>query len=143
MTNFSYNKFDLKKCRSLFNYWDLPKNKSLAPIAKKLRKSGNLSEVILWQSFKSNDISKYDIDRQIIIGNFIVDFFIDELGLVIEIDCNSHNYKFDYDSSRDKYLENLGLDIIHITDIDVKNNLENVLKYIKSRIDDRILKLLC
>ena len=61
---------------SLFPYWTLPKNKNLNAKAKELRQSGVLSEVIFWQKFniKSN-LSGFDIDRQVIIDNFIVDFF--------------------------------------------------------------------
>jgi len=56
----------------------------------KLRKQGILSEVLFWEAFKDKEkIKGYDIDRQVIIGNFIVDFFIAELGLVVEIDGNS------------------------------------------------------
>ena len=39
----------------------------------------------------------FDFDRQKPIDNYIVDFFCNELMLVIEIDGESHNEKIDYD----------------------------------------------
>jgi len=55
-----------------------------------------------------------DFDRQKVIGNYIVDFFVKRLALVIEIDAGSHNGKADYDAQWDKYLESLGLKVFHI-----------------------------
>jgi len=52
---------------------------------------------------------RIDFDRQRVIGNFIVDFYVKALGLVIEIDGSSHIGKEDYDKQRQNYLESLGL----------------------------------
>ncbi|WP_317228619.1 MULTISPECIES: DUF559 domain-containing protein [Chryseobacterium] len=41
-----------------------------------------------------------DFDRQRIIGNYIVDFYVKTLGLIIEIDGSSHDGKEIYDSIR-------------------------------------------
>lgn len=68
----------------------------------------------------------YDVDRQTIIGNYIVDFFIAELGLVIEIDGSSHEIKGIYDQDREKYLLSLNLEILHYTDISIKKALSFV-----------------
>jgi hypothetical protein len=38
---------------SLFPFHNLPKNKSLEPLSKKLKKSGVLSEVLFWNTFKT------------------------------------------------------------------------------------------
>ena len=129
------------KSKSLFLYWDLPKNKSLTAIARKLRKSGVLSEVIFWEIFKNKDLLGWDIDRQVIIGNFIVDFFIPELGLIFEIDGSSHNFKYQYDLEREKFLNSLNLEIIQIADIDVKQNIDKVLHYILEKTKSRELHL--
>ena len=75
--------------KSLYPYWEIPKNKLLKERAKELRKAGNLSEVIFWQIFKDKKKIGFDIDRQVIIGNYIVDFFKMELLRVLyENKCN-------------------------------------------------------
>ena len=75
---------------------------------KDLRKAGNLSEVIFWQTFKDKQKLGFDIDRQVIIGNYIVDFFIPELGLVFEIDGSSHDDRVEYDAERDSFVARVG-----------------------------------
>ncbi len=112
----------------------LPYNKNLKERAKQLRKSGNLSEVLLWQQIKNKQFLELDFHRQRVIGHYIVDFFCKKLNLVIEIDGSTHNDKVEYDKKREGYLKNLGLTIIHILDVDVKHNLEGVLKFIEIEI---------
>ncbi|WP_228376961.1 endonuclease domain-containing protein [Chryseobacterium vrystaatense] len=69
-----------------------------------------------------------DFDRQRIIGNYIVDFYVKILGLVIEIDGSSHDEKEVYDGIRQEYLESLGLLVFRITDFDIRNNIAFVMK---------------
>ncbi|MDI9356261.1 MAG: DNA methyltransferase [Chitinophagaceae bacterium] len=124
--------------KSLFQFWLLPKNKELNQRAKELRKQGILSEVLFWKNFKNKEKLKgYDIDRQIIIGNFIVDFFIAELGLVIEIDGASHDDKQEYDQERQEFLEDLGLKVIRYTDKEVKQNIEGIYQDFLKNIENR------
>jgi very-short-patch-repair endonuclease len=109
---------------------DLPQNSELRKFARELRKAGNLSEVLLWQQIKGKQLLGLDFDRQFIIGNYIVDFFCPSKRVVIEIDGYSHIDKGDYDDRRDKYLKNLGLNIIHLLDSDIKNNLDGVIRFL-------------
>ena len=51
--------------------------------------------------------------------------------MVVEIDGNSHNDKVEYDAKRQLYLENLGLKMYRITDIDVKMNLGNAMRLLE------------
>ncbi|MHB1000732.1 MAG: endonuclease domain-containing protein [Armatimonadota bacterium] len=114
--------------RKLSNYTTLPYNPALKERAKELRKAGNLCEVLLWQQFYKGKFRGYDFDRQKIIGNYIVDFYCIDCRVVIEIDGNSHNGKVEYDCEQDRYLEILGLTVIHIQATDVLNRLEGVMR---------------
>lgn len=127
--------------KSLYPYWEIPKNKLLTDRAKELRKAGNLSEVIFWQTFKDKEKLGFDIDRQVIIGNYIVDFFIPELGLVFEIDGSSHDDKFEYDAERDNFMQSLNLKIVRITDGNVKKNMNNVYNFVLTTVEERITEL--
>ena len=126
---------------SLYPYWEIPKNKLLTIRSKELRKAGNLSEVIFWQTFKYKNKLKFDIDRQVIIGNFIVDFFVPELGLVFEIDGSSHNSKIEYDAERDNFMQSLNLQIVRISDIEVKKNIQSVYKLVLETVQKREAEL--
>lgn len=106
----------------------LPYNPNLKKLLPGKRKAGILSEVIFWKMVRAKTFHNIDFDRQRIIGNYIVDFYVKNLGLVVEIDGWSHDTKEIYDEVRQKYLESLGLKIFRITDFDVKNNLSIVMK---------------
>lgn len=107
---------------------NLPSNHNLKERARALRKAGNYAEVVFWQHVHKNKFYEIDFDRQRIIGNYIVDFYIKSLGLVVEIDGESHNDKEEYDEKRELYLLNLGLKVFKTTNYRVLHDLENVLK---------------
>ena len=113
---------------------NLPYNPALSQLAKDKRKAGILSEVLFWQQVHKGKFHKIDFDRQRIIGNYIVDFYIKTLGLVIEIDGSSHDNKIEYDTTRQLFLENLGLKVYRIADIDVKKNLDIVMQSLEKYI---------
>jgi len=118
--------------RNSKNYSELPYNPELKQRAKELRKAGVLAEVLLWEQLKNKQLNNLDFDRQKIIGNYIVDFYSPDINLVIEIDGNSHNDKYEYDKKRDEYLECLDLTIIHLKDKDVLQQLREVMDYLEN-----------
>jgi very-short-patch-repair endonuclease len=107
---------------------NLPYNPSLKDRAKALRKAGNFSEVVFWKEVRNKSFWNIDFDRQRIIGNYIVDFYVKALGLVIEIDGEIHNFQEDYDEKRELFLKNLGLKIFRISTTKMKYDTENVMK---------------
>lgn len=107
---------------------NLPFNPELKKLISGKRKAGILSEVIFWKQVHAKIFHKIDFDRQRIIGNYIVDFYVKTLGLIVEIDGSSHDFKEEYDEFRQKYLENLGLKVFRVSDFDIKNNLTIVMK---------------
>ena len=117
---------------------NLPYNKSLVPLARGLRKSSTLSEVLLWNALKQKRAMGFDFDRQKIIGNYIVDFYCAKLNLVLEIDGSSHDNKYVYDAERHEYLESLGLIVVHIDDKDVKYKMDDVLNMLETVINNII-----
>jgi very-short-patch-repair endonuclease len=113
---------------------NLPYNIKLRARSRALRKAGVLSEVIFWLQVHKGIFWKIDFDRQRIIGNYIVDFYVKTLGLVIEIDGSSHDNKEDYDQKREDYLIALGLKIYRISDLRVKHDLSNVMMELENYI---------
>ena len=113
---------------------DLPYNPALKERARELRKAGNLSEVLFWNAVKNKQLNGLDFDRQRVIGNYIVDFYCHECALVVEIDGSSHDDKQEYDAERDAYLIGLGLNVLHVQDIEVKKNLAGVLELVELNI---------
>jgi very-short-patch-repair endonuclease len=106
---------------------DLPYNPILKKRAKDLRQAENLSEVLFWMQVTKGRFHKIDFDRQRVIGNYIVDFYVKKLGLVIEIDGSSHEGKEEYDKERSDYLISLGLRVYRIQVVDVMQHLSMVM----------------
>ena len=115
---------------------NLPYNPALKKYLSEKRKAGILSEVVFWNQVRAKQFHNIDFDRQRIIGNYIVDFYVKTLGLVIEIDSFSHDEKEIYDGIREEFLESVGLKVFRITDFDVKNNLVMVMKDLEHFIID-------
>jgi len=109
----------------------------LKELAKKLRQNSTLGEILLWRKLKNKQMLGYDFHRQKPMGNYIVDFYCPELSLAIEIDGVSHDEKIVYDENRERYLKNLGLNIIHFNESDIKRNLNDVLRTIEERMKSR------
>lgn len=106
---------------------ELPYNPNLKQRAKELRQARNLPEVLFWMQVTKGGFHKLDFDRQRVIGNYIVDFYIKKLGLVIEIDGSSHIGKEDYDAAREEYLISLGLKVYRIQVSDIMKRMNEVL----------------
>lgn len=74
-----------------------------------------------------NRFYKIKFDRQRVIGNYIVDFYVKQLDLVIEIDGASHDNKINYNKLREDFLISLGLKIHRIKVIDMMRNMPLVI----------------
>ncbi len=115
----------------------LPYNSALKSRARALRKGYNFAEVVFWKQVRNNAFWNIDFDRQRIIGNYIVDFYVKKLGLVIEIDGESHNEKENYDQKREAFLVSLGLFVFKTTNFRVLHDLGNVMSELEHYIIEK------
>ena len=113
---------------------NIPYNPDLKERARLLRKKGNFSEVVFWKQVHKGIFWNIDFDRQRIIGNYIVDFYVKALGLIVEIDGSSHNDKETYDNNRESYFSSLGLVFFKVTVFRVLNDLDNVMMELEAFI---------
>ena len=111
----------------------IPYNPKLKQFARELRKNSTISEVLLWKKIKNKTLG-VEFHRQVPINEFIVDFYCHELKLVIEIDGKSHDYKYEYDFARQNILEKYGISFIRFTDLEVKQNMNNVIRNLEIKI---------
>lgn len=109
-------------------------NPKLKEIAKKLRKQGIISEVILWSALKGKKLKGYSFHRQKPLGNYIVDFFCVDLALAIEIDGSSHIDKV-ADDTRQRELEKMGVKFLRFYDEDVMLHLTEVIEIIEKWVE--------
>ena len=111
-------------------------NPNLKEKASELRKNMTLYEIALWNELKRKQVKGYDFDRQRPIDNFIVDFYCKDLMLAIEIDGESHIGKEQYDNLRDDRLRGLGVHVLRFDDLEVRHNLDKVIKVIEHWIEE-------
>ncbi len=58
----------------------------------------------------------------------MVDFYCREAQLVVELDGMSHEDRADYDARRTQYLVNLGLHVFRVTNDDIDEDSEAVVR---------------
>ena len=110
-------------------------NPELKEYAQSLRKNMTKEEKHLWYDF----LKKLDVvvNRQKVIDNYIVDFCIPSVRLIIELDGAQH-YEPDskiYDRQRDDYLCGQGYTVLRYTNIDIKSNFDGVCSDILKNIE--------
>jgi very-short-patch-repair endonuclease len=133
----NYTKLPLiKGGKGVVKYMKIYYNPKLKYLARKLRKNSTLSEILLWEKLKGGQMMGYQFMRQKPIYEYIVDFYCSKLKLIIEIDGDTHDYKFEKDNIREKKLKNLGLHILRFNDIEIKVDIDNVLNGIEGWIEE-------
>ena len=122
----------------IFSQNHLPYNPQLKQYSRQLRLHGEMSEAMLWKHLQAKKTG-YVFNRQKPILNYIADFYCKELDLVIEIDGKSHfsEESQEKDKERDRQMAVLGLRVIRVSDKDIRNNAEHVVKCIFESIVER------
>ncbi len=110
-------------------------NSKLTPYAKALRKSMTKEERHLWYDFLKT--LPYTVNRQKVIGKYIVDFYIASCKTVIEIDGSQHfeNDGIQSDTKRDNYLKESGFKVLRYSNLDINKNFESVCRDILNNIE--------
>ncbi len=110
-------------------------NSKLTGNAKALRKNMTKEERHLWYDFlKSLPIT---VNRQKVIGNYIVDFYIATSKIVIELDGSQHyeDKGIESDTTRDAFLNDLGIKVLRYSNLDVNKRFESVCQDILNHIN--------
>ena len=111
-------------------------NSNLTVFAKELRKNMTRHERHLWYDFL-NPLS-LTVHRQKVIGPYIVDFYIAEKKLVIELDGSQH---YDLpgkqaDAMRDTFLREQGLTVLRYANSDVDRNFTGICEDILAHLQN-------
>lgn len=112
------------------------KNEKLTPYAQKLRKNMTKEERHIWYDFLKQ--LPIGVNRQKIIGKYIVDFYCASMKTVIEIDGSQHftvDGICESDYERDKYLSARGLTILRYSNYEINTQFDNVCQDILQRFN--------
>ena len=108
------------------------KRKLYQPLARDLRNNMTETELKLWSRLRRQQIKGAQFYRQMVVGNYIVDFYCPSRNLIIEVDGGQH-YDEDYiemDKQRDKYLNGLGFKVLRFDNIEVAQDIDEVMDVI-------------
>ena len=109
-------------------------NKYLVPIAKELRINMTKEEKHLWYDFLKR--LPFAVKRQHNIENYIVDFYIANRKLVIELDGVQHSTpdSIEYDQVRENVLSKWSIAVVRYTNRQVNQQFNDVCQDILNRL---------
>lgn len=113
-------------------------NKNHIPLARQLRKDMTPDERKLWHRFLKTYPVRFR--RQKTIGNYIVDFYCAKAKLVVEIDGSQHflDDGLQQDGQRTEYLQTLGLQVVRISNRQIRQDFSSVCYYIDRWVQKRL-----
>ena len=106
-------------------------------LAKHMRSNMTKEENKLWYYLRAKRFYDYKFKRQVLIGNYIVDFLCPEKKLIIELDGGQHNEidAINYDNERTKFLSSLGYKVIRFWNNEVWDNFDGVCEVILKSLE--------
>ncbi len=113
----------------------IPYNKNLVPNARALRKNMTPEEKHLWYDLLKR--LPYNVKRQKNIENYIVDFYIAEKKIVIEVDGIQHlsPENKQSDEKRDACLASWGISVLRYSNDSIRYYFEDVAEDILKKLD--------
>jgi very-short-patch-repair endonuclease len=104
--------------------------------ARENRQGMTKAEEILWECLRNRRLNGSKFRRQHPVADFIADFFCLECSLAIEVDGCYHNTdeQAQNDKERTRKLNDLNIKMIRFTNQAVTQNLDLVLKEIRSHL---------
>ena len=105
-------------------------NRQLVPFARQLRRQMTKEERRLWYEFLRTYPLRFF--RQKVLGLYIADFYCAKAKLVIELDGSEHYEEaaIQKDAQRTAFLEQYGVRVLRIPNIEVNRNFAGVCEYI-------------
>ncbi len=118
-----------------YNYASPDRYKMLKEFAKKNKHFQTDAECLIWNRIRNNQLG-VNINRQYVIGDYIVDFVCLEKKLIIEIDGGYHSEyeQIQKDEHRTENLVSMGFSVIRLTNEELFADIESVLNYIKEQL---------
>ncbi len=111
-------------------------NPNLTSVSKTLRKNMTKEERHLWYDFLKQ--LPQTVNRQKVIGNYVVDFYCASAKIAIELDGSQHfeDIGRNVDMQRDAFLQSKGITVLRYSNFDVNQNFTGVCADIMRHIDE-------
>jgi very-short-patch-repair endonuclease len=105
----------------------------LSPYARDMRISPTRSEALLWTVIRGS-ATGVRFRRQVVLGDFIVDFFASSVSLIVEVDGPVHQERIEVDRARDAGFAARGLRVLRISALLVESDLDGAVTLIREAI---------
>ena len=103
--------------------------------ARQLRTRQTKAESLLWNVLRAKRLGGLKFRRQHPIKPFIADFACLSRKIVVEIDGGYHDYQYEDDLGRQRYIEEKGWTVLRFSNEDVLGDVEAVAIAIASRLE--------
>ena len=109
-------------------------NPYLTPFSQELRTNMTREEKHLWYDFLKK--LPYTVNRQKVVGHYILDFYCAEAKIAIELDGAQHyeHYAKEKDEIRDEFLKQQGIEVLRYSNLELNSNFDGVCFDIFKRI---------
>ena len=106
--------------------------------AKQMRSNMTPVESKMWQIIRGKRFQNLKFKRQVLIGNYIVDFLCEDKKIIIEIDGGQHNEEVNIqsDKNRTQYLENNGYKVLRFWNNEVMKDIDSVMEVIFREVEE-------
>jgi BirA family biotin operon repressor/biotin-[acetyl-CoA-carboxylase] ligase len=101
--------------------------------AREQRREPTEGERRLWRRLRDHQLG-VKFRRQHPLGDFVLDFYCAEMGLVVEVDGSAHTAQSEYDEWRDAALAGYGLHVMRFHEQQVLSRVDQVLEEICRRL---------
>ena len=103
-----------------------------------LRNNPTRAEKEMWQGLRKHRANGYKFRRQHSLGPFIVDFYLPEWKLAVEVDGVTHDdpQAKEYDGRRTEFLRTNGIEVIRFTDGEVLWSVDMCVAKIIEKIEE-------
>ena len=109
--------------------------KELHRRARKLRANMTDAEQKLWKILRLRQMGGCRFRRQMVIGQYIVDFCCPQIKMIVEVDGGQHQQNRDYDNDRTRWLMSQGYKVLRFWNNQVLKKSEDVAAVIFASIE--------
>jgi very-short-patch-repair endonuclease len=106
-----------------------------------MRHNPTETEQMLWRCLSGKKLG-VAFRRQVLVGEFIVDFLAPSVKLVVEVDGGYHAERVTADGRRQRALERLGYRVVRVSTEAVRANLEKAVNTVRQSGGIRLLEVL-
>ncbi|MFD2164194.1 endonuclease domain-containing protein [Paradesertivirga mongoliensis] len=112
------------------------------PFRRLLRRQSTPAEKVLWNKLRDRRFHNLKFRRQHTIDKYTVDFYCEELKLIIEVDGKVHDNlgQANYDHERDEFLKSQGCSVYRLSNESVIRYLEVTMEDLKRSIEKLVSK---